>query len=231
MHDAELEAYQRVKEAKLNKKPPLDTGMVPSAIKQERSEKAIKNAAKRAIKATNRGALNSSNMLYHDDEKYIQQYYRSKFTAKVMAEKNEISIVDELIIDLLSYACIRVFRKSRLESTYDRFMDRTAPQDPVAQILNCIKSLGLKTNLKGNETSKEALSKLLGNDAEEMNTSNETLTFEQWKDAERAKGGMRIERRADTDFAVNSEFYATPGNESNGNNEEDMDDIMPSFKL
>jgi len=204
MHESEAEAYQRIKDGQKTRQPKDD------GTDRRKNKDPKEKAAKKALKASNRGALNSSNMHYHDDEKMIVQYYRSKFIEKVIAEKGEISIVDEMLIDLLSYAAVRVFRKARMESMFGRFMDRTAPQDPVAQILSCIKSLGLKNNLKGGESGKEMISKLLGSDAEEMNGETPTLSLEQWREAETAKGGMKIERRAMTDFAEDESFYKTP---------------------
>lgn len=239
-HSEEREAFLRIKAARETKKIPKDDGLKPSAIKKSSQEVArlaeiaqeAKEAkiAKKKLKEANKGSINSGNMLYHEDEKCIYQYYRSRFYNKVLAEKTEINIADELIIDLLAYAIVRVFRKSRLESKFNRFMDRTAPQDPVAQILSCIKSLGLKNNLKGNETTKDALGKLLGNDAADMGT-NETITFEQWRESEKAKGHMKIIRRADTEFAVNEAYYKTPSADDDDEEDTEVNDMMPNFKL
>jgi len=218
MHEAEAEAYKLIKERK--KRPEVDDGLNKTRRAEERQERAVKKSLRQSAS----GALNGSNMHYHNDEKLIQQYYRNRFTIKVKEEKGEVSIVDEMIIDLLSYAAVRVFRKSRLESMFGRFMDRTAPQDPVAQILSCIKSLGLRNNLKGTETGKEAISKLLGSDAEEMASSGSVLTFEEWQQAEKAKG-TRIQRRADTDFAINDSFYKTPQELDDDEEQEESDNF------
>src|SRR5476651_195919 len=112
MHDEEMEAYNRIKNAKEKKKIPIDDGTRRSGLfkpkpkvketPEEREKRFVEKAAKRDSRISARGALNSSNMLYHDDEKFIQQYYRSKFIAKVKAEKGELSIADELIVDLLA---------------------------------------------------------------------------------------------------------------------------------
>ena len=221
-NEAEKEAYIR----RQNKQPKvvLDDGL----DKRKRMPKKDKNGT---LNIGSRGALNASNMHYHAEEKLIQQYYRTKFIEKVKQEKDEVSIVDELLIDLLAYCAVRVYRKAKLESSFGRFMDRTAPQDPVAQILSCIKSLGLKNTLKGNETGKEAISKILGQDAEEMTSNGAALTFDEWKASELSKGKTSIKRRALTDFAENDDFYQIENvTEEPMNNVADSTDL-PIFEL
>jgi hypothetical protein len=237
-HDAELEAFRQLKEKQEKKAHPqkgVKKKISPEQKAAEVAKQKATKAAKRALLESRRGALNATNMYYHDEEKNIQQYYRSKFTDKVIAEKGELSITDELIIDTLSYCAVRLMRKAKLESMFGRFMDRTAPQDPVAQLLSCVKALGLKNNLKGTESSKDVISKLLGQDAAELSNTSTTLSLDEWREAEMAKGGMRIERRAMTDFADNDEYYKTPEQlekeEAEKIEQNNISNEMPTFEM
>lgn len=201
MHDAESENYQRIKNGDKPQQP-KDDGTDRRKLKKVKSKED-----KKKFNASKRGALNSSNMHYHADEKYIQEYYTTGLTELVIKEKGELSIADALIIDLAAYATVRVYRKSRLESNFGRFMDRTAPQDPVAQILQCIKALNLKSAAKA-ESTKEIIGKLLASESNDLDDSKEqSMSLEEWRKAQLAGGMPKIQRRAMTEFAEDESKY------------------------
>lgn len=204
MHEAESESYQRIKNGdKVNQ--PKDDGL----DHRKNKEKKDGREAKKNSKASKRGALNASNMHYHADEKHIQEYYTKGFKDLVVKEKGELSIADSLIIDVLAYAAVRLYRKSRLESSFGRFMDRTAPQDPLNQILQCIKSLGLKSTAKPGESGKDLIGKLLASDITgEGEEENQVMNFDEWKKAQVASGIPKIRRRAMDEFAEDESKYS-----------------------
>jgi uncharacterized membrane protein YheB (UPF0754 family) len=198
MHESESEAYLRLKSGE-GIHQPKDTGEDRRKGKKPKNKENKKNFI-----ASKRGALNATNMLYHSEEKNIQQYYTKELIALVIKEKSELSIVDALIIDIAAYATVRLYRKSRLESTFGRFMDRSAPQDPAAQILQCIKALNLKSAAKA-ESTKEILAKLITDDLDD--NQEESMSFEEWRKIQSTGGMPKIQRRAMTEFAEDENKY------------------------
>jgi len=200
MHESEAEAYQRIKNGEKISQP-KDTG------EDRRKQKKAKNKEdKKNFNVSKKGSLSASNMLYHPDEAHIQQYYTKGLIELVIREKGELTIADALIIDVAAYSTVKLYRKSRLESTFGRFMDRSATHDPVAQILQCIRALNLK-NAKQAESTKEIIAKLISSDLTEDENQEQSMSLEEWRKVQLAGGMPKIQRRAMTEFAEDENKY------------------------
>jgi len=178
-----------------------------------KKEEDLEKPKKKKLPRSTHGALNPDKMQYREDEKEIQQYYRDGIIAELKEKKgtDQLSRSEELITDIIGFATVRLYRKAKLESMYGRFLDRSAPQDPGAQIIVGLKALNLATSSSANATNRKdeksnikvMLGKML---SEESQTTVEgtggTPTFEEWKKQELANGSVKIERRSTQEFAI-----------------------------
>lgn len=189
--DLEREAFLRYKAEKEAE------DQISSGLHKKKEKKARKE--KQRVRTEQRGALNSNSMLLSSEESNTYNYYTTRFHERVTRAKGSVEIEDEAHIVGIGFAMVRLHRKSKLETQYGRFMDRTAPQDPLTQLLQCIKALNLKTDVKGSDSNKEALAKMLIGD--EATTDGPSMPdLNDWRKQQASLGIQPIERRSQTEF-------------------------------
>jgi|GEM_PF-5305893 len=188
--DLEREAFLKFKAAKDS--PEEES----SGIHKKKEKKARKDKQKNRLQQ--RGALNADSMLLQSEEANIYNYYTTKFHERVTRAKGVVEIEDEAHIHGVGFAMVRMHRKAKLETQYGRFMDRTAPQDPLTQLLTCIKALGLKSDVKGTDSSKDIIGKMLIGDAIAEGPSMPDL--DDWRKQQQSQGIQPIERRSQSEF-------------------------------
>ena len=178
----ERERYLLLQET--DKLPPRKTENSNLTQKEKLKKRAQKKALKK-MNTTQRGVLRASNLYFNPEERQIFNTLYEQFKEEIIANKTILSATDEqLLIDLCT-ARIRQYRKTRLESHFNRFMDRQAPQDPIAQTISILKALGL-TSEKGKSASdaKELFQKALGKESESLDGESSIereLSYDEWR--------------------------------------------------
>jgi len=161
------------------RKPILDDGMDRRRKKPDVDEKQAKKKIKKAAKY----ALRPERMFFKDEERRMYAEYFNRFKEDIEERYNEFTTAQEILVDCLCYAIVRMERKSRLESFFGRFFDRVAPHDPLGQINSTLKSLGLlpEKKDKADANSNAEIKKILAADAENaIDKENKDLSYEEW---------------------------------------------------
>jgi hypothetical protein len=183
-----------------------DTGK----LKEKRKAKKIAEKNKKA----SRSILGAHNLFVNPEEKAIYNEHWTQGRAMVIERKGELNFADEVLLTDFCVARLRQFRKTRLESHFNRFMDRQCPQDPIGQSISILKALGLTSDKdKSTVNTKELYMKLLGKESENNNSTEETreLTFEEWQLAQSTQE-ITVDRYTPSEIAVydNEIIDATP---------------------
>ena len=134
-----------------------------------RLKKSKDNISGKRIKAKNnpKHALTPEKMFCQQEEKEIYAEFYNRLKEDIIEKYGEFSTTQEIVLDGVCYALVRLKRKSIMESKFGRFMDKVAIQDPMQQVLAGLKFLGLASEKRnGEESDKSTIGKLLGQDAE-----------------------------------------------------------------
>lgn len=176
------------------KRKPLDDGL----DKRKKKEKEPEARAKKKLKQNAKHALRPEKMFFKEDERQMYAEYFNRFKHDIEERYEEFSTAQEILVDCLCYAIIRLERKSRLESFFGRFFDRVAPHDPLGQITATLKALGLLPEKKESKEIGSAgeIKKIIANDAlgADGNTST-SMTHEEWIKTVRDTDMPKIEMR------------------------------------
>lgn len=150
----------------------------------KRLKKSKDSISSKRIKAKNnpKHALTPEKMFCKQEEKDTYSEFFNRFKDEIIEKYGEFSTTQEIALDGVCYAIVRLQRKSMLESNFGRFFDKIAIQDPMQQILAGLKFLGLASEKRnGEESDKSAIGKLLGQDAEELDKIvMEDDSYEAW---------------------------------------------------
>ena len=179
--------------------------------KGKREDKKNKRMKDRKV-LQQRGALNANSFSNNQSDKDTYNLYTNQLRERVTRAKGVVEIEDELTIQAIGYCIIRMMRKGMMESTFQRFMDRAAPQDPVAQIYAGIKQLKLNTDVKGNESNKEIIGKLLSADNDTSEGSS-MPSIEEWRKQVQSQGIAPIQFRDMSEFQDATENSAEQDNQ------------------
>jgi hypothetical protein len=178
--DRETQNYLLLQQG--SKLPPrgriTDTGALktPEEIKARRKSKKIAKKNRSA----NKSILGAHNLFVNQEEKFIYNEHYRLLKDMIVERKGELSFADEILLTDLCVARLRQFRKTRLESHFNRFMDRQCPQDPIGQTASLLKTLGLTSEKDKNaNNTKELMMKLLGKEAEDIESAKE-LDYDEW---------------------------------------------------
>lgn len=112
---------------------------------------AVKGRHKKPKIASNRGALTANLLLVNKEDRNIYAFHYNSFKEEILERKGSLSFTDNFLLITLCTSVVRLYRKTKLESEFGRFMDRVATQDPIVQINNCLKSLGLLSDKKDSD--------------------------------------------------------------------------------
>jgi hypothetical protein len=192
-----------------------------SALAPRRKSDGLRKDQKhRKVKKT-KNPLRADTLFFQDEEKNIYNEQYQKFKQMILSRKGELNPADELLLNELCIVIIRCYRKTRLESKFNRFMDRAAPQDPIAQTMNLLKSLGLLSS-KGTEVgnAKEILAKVLSKESEQLDgAASHEPTFEEWQAQQNAEVEVKLVQYTPTD----TDGYADEFDNINNSQEEDSE--------
>jgi hypothetical protein len=183
--ESENEKYLMVvKEGKKLATRPLDDG------------KPLVRGRKKPKLKPQKGALSPSTLFFAKEDKEIFSFHYQQFKNEIITRKGELSVADEYLLTQLCVVTVRIFRKTRMESMYGRFMDRVATQDPIAQSANLLKALGLLNDKKNaEEDTKSLVTKLLSQSIETDNngTIQRISSYEEWAASkEREKDEVKL---------------------------------------
>lgn len=150
--------------------------------KKKDKEKDPETKAKKSIKKTPRFALRPQRMFFKQEERDMYAEYFNRFKEDLEEAYGLMTTAQEILVDCLCYAIIRLERKSRLESHFGRFFDRVAPHDPLGQIQSTLKALGLLPEKKEKEAASGAneIKKILAKDSENEDTKVSLDGYEEW---------------------------------------------------
>jgi hypothetical protein len=190
---------------------PMDDGMDRRRKKGTGNPEA--KAAKK-IKKTTKNALTPQRMFFKKEERDMYAEYFNRFKSDVEEAYGSFSTAQEVLVDTLCLAIVRMERKSRLESHFGRFFDRVATQDPLGQINQTLKNLGLLPEKKGAKEAAVSASNSLKNslaaDSLEAEQNDVQLNYEEWaKSRESAQYEVRtpeeLPNYTDVDLIFESE--------------------------
>jgi hypothetical protein len=187
--DIENENYLILKQG--GKLPPRHRQQDTGALKEKRrNKKAVKKT-----KNVQRTVLGAHNLFFNPAEKEIYKVVYDQFRAEIMERKGEVTPADEMLLTNLCIVQLRQYRKTRLESHFNKFMDRQCTQDPTAQTIAILKTLGLTSEKdKNSNNSKELFARMLGKEAEEID-GVKIPSYEEWA---AAQGDQEIEMQSFT---------------------------------
>lgn len=170
--ESENEKYLMVvKEGKKLPVRPLDDG------------KPLVRGRKKPKLKPQKGALSPHTLFFAKEDKEIFTFHYHQFKNEIIQRKGELSAADEYLLTQLCVVTVRIYRKTRMESMYGRFMDRVATQDPISQSANLLKALGLLNDKKNaEEDTKSLVTKLLSQSIETDNngTVQRISSYEEW---------------------------------------------------
>lgn len=185
------------------------TGKLPRRVAtKEQVQKRQEKKLKKKLKKSQRGYMNEMNLFFQEEERQIYRTVYDDVEKLVIEQKGKVTAIDAMIINDLCIARIRVFRKARMESNFNRFMDRVAPQDPQTQSLQCMKALGLLSDKKTEASNKDMLAKALGKEAIDSNGDLVAIEFsrEQW---EKEQDGFKVSLQSMTPENPNTSYNDT----------------------
>lgn len=178
----------------------LDDGTDRRKKKTDKEAEATKKMKKAA-----KFALRPERMFFKDEERKMYAEYFNRFKEDIEERYDEFTTAQEILVDCLCYAIVRMERKSRLESFFGRFFDRVAPHDPLGQINSTLKSLGL---LPEKKESKEAsatqeIRKILAADADAASENNQKeQNYAEWVANFENKNIPTVESRTPSEIPV-----------------------------
>lgn len=185
------------------------TGKLPPRIAtKEQIKRRLDKKLKKKLKKSQRGYMNEMNLFFQEEERQIYRTVYDDVEKLVIDQKGKVTAIDAMLINDLCIARIRVFRKARMESNFNRFMDRVAPQDPQTQSLQCMKALGLLSDKKTESSNKDMLAKALGKEAVDSNGDLVAVEFsrEQW---EKEQDGFKVSLQSMTPENPNTSYNDT----------------------
>jgi hypothetical protein len=150
--------------------------------KKKEKEKEPEYKAKKIIHKSTKFALRPSRMFFKQEERDMYAEYFNRFRSDLEEAYGTFTTAQEILVDCLCYAVVRLERKSRLESHFGRFFDRVAPHDPLGQIQSTLKSLGLLPEKKEKESANGAseIKKLLAKDSESPEPEISLDGYDEW---------------------------------------------------
>jgi hypothetical protein len=150
--------------------------------KTKSKEKVKEENVQKKLKKTVRYALSPDKMFFNKDERNMYAEYFNRFKDDILEAYGTFTTAQELSVDGLCWAIVRLHRKSKLESYFGRFFDRVAPHDPLGQINQTLKSLGLLPEKKEKEVASANMTvkSKLGEEAMNSENAAQELTFKDW---------------------------------------------------
>jgi len=103
-------------------------------------------------------SINSRKLDLNPEEALLYTNYWKEIARQVLTIKKTISIIDETYITAASYAWLRLHKKAKWESQGNTFLDQQVTQDPLRQIIECMKQLGIQTKVNISKTEKHTKS-------------------------------------------------------------------------
>ena len=152
-----------------------------------------KKKKKPGAKATNRHAIEATDMLFDEKERAFWREYERRLTEELKGrlieseseDEQQLPVHLEILVSTLCYSLIRMRRKSRLEAAYGRPADRSMSQDPVAQSMSIMKALGLLNDKKGDADAsaevRKVLEKQISQDSEAIGSMTAGDEFASWR--------------------------------------------------